>query len=286
MAGTTQSGAVRAQVHAMWASVAPQWAARAEEVDARATPITERMLARTDPRPGERVLELACGPGGAGLAAAERVGPTGEVVVSDVAAEMVAIATERAAARGLTHVQGRVIDLEAIDEPAGSYDVALCRDGLMFATDHAAAVAGIAGVLRAGGRVAIAAWGPRDANPWLAVAMDGVTAVTGIPVPPPGVPGPFALSDAEHLRGLLTGAGLADATVDEVSVVMNTPSFEAWWGRTQAVAGPLAKILAGLPDETRQAIEDTVRAATAPYAQPDGSLVLPGLNLVASARRP
>src|SRR5689334_20599916 len=98
---TAGADQARAQVHAMWANVAPQWAARAEEVDARATPITERMLTMAGPRPGQRVLELACGPGGAGLAAAERVGPTGEVVVSDVAAEMVAIATERAAARGL-----------------------------------------------------------------------------------------------------------------------------------------------------------------------------------------
>jgi SAM-dependent methyltransferase len=288
MAETTGTGAdqVRALGHAMWASVAPQWAARAEEVDARARPITERMLAVTDPRPGERVLELACGPGGAGLAAADRVGPTGEVVVSDVAAEMVAIATERAAARGLSQVHGRVIDLEEIAEPDDSYDVVLCRDGLMFASDHARALAGIARVLRPGGRVAVAAWGPREANPWLGLALDGVTDVTGLLVPPPGVPGPFALSAADHLRGLLAGAGLADVAVDEVAVVMSMPSFEAWWTRTQAVAGPLAQLLAGLPAETRQAVDDRVRAATEPYAAADGSLVLPGLNLVASARRP
>jgi SAM-dependent methyltransferase len=228
---------------------------------------------------------------------------------------MVAIATERAAARGLAHVHGRVLDLEDIAEPDASYDVVVCRDGLMFATDPARAVGEIARVLRPGGRVAVAVWGPRDANPWLGLAFDAVTAVTGFPVPPPGVPGPFALADADHLAGLLaaagadasadadagaaegagggTGAGvsaranrlLVDVAVAAVDVPMATPSFDAWWTRTRAVAGPLARILAGLPDDSRHAIEDHARAATARHARPDGSLVLPGLNLVAGARR-
>ncbi len=172
---------------------------------------------------------------------------------------MVAVATERAAGRGLGHVHGRVIDLEEIAEPDGSFDAVLCRDGLMFAARHARAVAGMARVLRPGGRLAVAVWGPREANPWLGLAMDAVTDVTGFPVPPPGVPGPFALSDADHLRGLLVGAGLTDVAVDGVDVPMAMASFDAWWTRTLAVAGPLAQILAGLPAEQRQAIEDRAR---------------------------
>jgi ubiquinone/menaquinone biosynthesis C-methylase UbiE len=285
--GATEQDAaqVRARVHAMWAGVAPYWAQRADEVDARGAVITERMLANVDLRPGERVLELACGPGGAGLAAAVLVGPTGEVVVSDVAEEMAAIAAERAAARGLTQVRALRLDLEDVDQPDESYDVVLCRDGLMFAFDLARAAAEIRRVLRPGGRVAVAVWGPRAANPWLASAFDAVTAETGIPVPPPGVPGPFALDDIGRLRALLTGAPLADVVVEEVSAPMVAPSFDAWWTRTQQVAGPLASLLSGLPEERRDAITARVRQATAAYAQPDGTLVLPGLNLVASGCR-
>ena len=71
-------------------------------IDARGAHVTARMLELTGPRPGERVLELACGPGGLGFAAAELVAPGGEVVVSDVVPEMTAIAAARAAALGLT----------------------------------------------------------------------------------------------------------------------------------------------------------------------------------------
>src|SRR5262245_51901338 len=119
----------------MWAGVAGRWAEQADEVDERGAGITAVMLARTTPAPGDRVLELACGPGGAGLAAAALVGPDGEAVLSDVVPGMAAIAAARAAERGLDNVHTAVLDLERIDQPDASFDVVLCREGLMFAAD-------------------------------------------------------------------------------------------------------------------------------------------------------
>src|SRR5918992_2417998 len=108
---------LRGRLHGMWAAVAPAWAEHAAYADARGAEVTERMLALAQPAPGERVLELACGPGGTGLAAAARVAPNGEVVMSDVAAEMTAIASARAVALGVSNVSTRVLDLESIGEP-------------------------------------------------------------------------------------------------------------------------------------------------------------------------
>src|SRR5262249_8674006 len=75
-------------LHAMWSSVAAGWAEHADYADARGAETTARMLELAALRPGERVLELACGPGGLGLAAAVQVALAGEVVLSDVAPEM------------------------------------------------------------------------------------------------------------------------------------------------------------------------------------------------------
>jgi SAM-dependent methyltransferase len=197
----------RRQLHGMWASVASAWGEYAEYADTRGATMTARLLEVTAPRPGERVLELACGPGGVGLAAARLVGPAGEVVVSDVAEAMTAIAAARAAALGLGNVRALTLDLDDLDQPDRAWDVVLCREGLMFAFDPAQAVAGIRRVLRPGGRMAVSVWGPRDRNPWLAVMFDAVSAQLGAPVPPPGVPGPFALEDAGRLGRLLTGPG-------------------------------------------------------------------------------
>jgi SAM-dependent methyltransferase len=273
----------RAHLHAMWAAVADSWGEHADVIDELAAPATEKLLALSLPRPGERVLELACGPGGVGLAAAERVAPDGEVVLSDVADEMIAIAAARAEALGLRNVTTRRLDLEQIDEPDGAYDVVLCREGLMFATDPTRAAREIRRVLRPGGRVALAVWGPRERNPWLGIVLDAVSAQVGRPVPPPGIPGPFSLADSARLATLLSEAGLANVEVTEQPISRRTRSFEEWWTRTCALAGPIATILASLPEDAVHAIRDRAREAVRPY-ESAGGLELPGVTLLAAAR--
>ncbi len=283
-AETAGHEALRTQIHGTWASVAPNWAAHADYLDERGGAVTAAMLARVALQPGERVLELACGPGGAGLVAAERVGETGEVVLSDVAIEMTTIAEKRASEMGMTNVRTLVLDLEQIAQPDESYDVVLCREGLMFAVDPACAAREIRRVLRPGGRIAIAVWGPRDRNPWLGELFDAVTAETGFPVPPPGIPGPFSLDDAEQLRAVLSGAGLSAVVVDELEAPLRAPSFETHWERTTALAGPLAGILSALPADVQRSIADRFRAALSRYATPNG-MEIPGVTLIASGRR-
>jgi SAM-dependent methyltransferase len=275
---------LRAQLHGMWSGVAAAWAANAEFVDARGAELTDRMLELTQPGSGERVLELACGAGGVGLAAAPLVAPGGEVVLSDVAAEMTAIAAERAVALGLRNVTTRVLDLEDIEEPDGAYDVVLCREGLMLVPDPGRAAREIRRVLRPGGRVTLTVWGPRERNPWLGVVFDSVSAQLGAPVPPPGIPGPFSLEDADRLSALLSGAGLAEVDVGELPVPYRAPSVDEWWERTAALAGPLAQRLAALPEQAAQALRARAAEAVSEYLTPAG-LEIPGTCLLASAVR-
>src|SRR4029079_15167239 len=102
---------IRANVHAMWASVADRWGEHADYIDARGAEVTARLLELTAPQAGDRVLELACAPGAVGIAPA-KLGA--EVVLSDVAPEMTAIAAARAG--GLENVSVRPLALEEIDE--------------------------------------------------------------------------------------------------------------------------------------------------------------------------
>ena len=275
---------LRTRLHGMWAAVAPAWAEHAAYADARGAEVAEAMLGLTAPAAGECVLELACGPAGLGLAAAARVAPGGRVVLSDVAAEMTAIAAARAEAAGLTNVSTCELDVERIEQPDDAYDVVLCREGLMFATDPARAAAEIRRVLRPGGRAAVAVWGSRELNPWLGVVFDAVSAQIGRPVPPPGVPGPFSLGDSERLAGLLSAAGLEDVVVRDVSVPLRAASFDEWWVRTSALAGPLTNILGSLPEPATQAIRDRLFEATSAYRTPSG-LEFPGVSLIAAGRR-
>jgi len=275
---------LRRSLHGMWAAVAGSWGKHAGYVDARGARITAKMLELSAPQPGERVLELAGGPGGVGLAAAPLVAPGGEVVVSDVASEMTTIAAARAAALGLDNVITCELDVEQIDQPDGSYDVVLCREGLMFALDPARAAREIRRVLRSGGRVVLAVWGPREKNPWLGVVLDSVSAQIGAPVPPPGIPGPFSLDDPDRLTGLLSDADLSDVVVSELPMPLHADSFDEWWSRTSSLAGPLAGMLASLPEDAARALHRRVQEAVSAYETPAG-LDFPGVTLLAAGRR-
>jgi SAM-dependent methyltransferase len=277
-------GELRDRLRRMWNEVAPGWGEQATFVDRRAAAMTERILELGGLEPGARVLELAAGPGGAGLAAAARVGAGGEVVISDVAPAMTAIAAARAVELGLRNVHTRVLDLEEIDEPDASFDAVICREGLMLVADPGRAIEEIARVLRPGGRVALSVWGPRAENPWLGIVFDAVSAQLGVPMPPPGLPGPFSLDDRDRLAGVLAVPSLTAVEIHDVETPYIAGSAEEWWARTAALAGPLAQRLATLPQPAVQALFARAREGVRPYETTAG-LSIPGLALVGAAQR-
>ena len=279
-----ENGELRVSLRAMWATVASSWGELAEHVDTRGAVVAQAMLDSAGLQRGEHVLELACGPGGVGMAAAAIVGPDGAVVLSDVAPEMTAIAAERAKNAGLTNVTTREVDLELIDYPAAAFDKVLCREGLMLVPDPASAVMEACRILRPDGRAVFAVWGSRDRTPWLGVLFDAVTAQTGLPVPPPGIPGPFSLGAPGALGELLAGAGFSGTDVREISTPMKASSVDEWWSLVPSLAGPLAQVLRSLPVEVSAAIRVRVDAAMADFATPDG-YELPGVSIVGVGRR-
>jgi ubiquinone/menaquinone biosynthesis C-methylase UbiE len=275
---------IRKATRAMWGAVAPGWEQNADFVDDRGRGLTASMIDPLELKAGDRILELACGPGGAGIEAAGLVAPNGEVVLSDVAPEMTAIAAQRAEARGLNNVATRQLDLERIDEPDESYDAVLCREGLMLVPEPARAAAEIRRVLRHGGRATVSVWGTREQNPWLGAMLDAVGAQLGGTFPPPGVPGPLSLGEPGGLLGALSEGGFEDVEVSEVDVPWTGSSFDEWWQRTTALAGPVAKLLEAQPPDAVEAIRSHAREALSEYETGDG-LEIPGVTLVGFARR-
>jgi ubiquinone/menaquinone biosynthesis C-methylase UbiE len=275
---------LRRRLHGMWSEVAKAWGDNADYIDVRGASVTERLLERAALRPGDRVLELACGPGGLGLAAARRVGLAGEVVLSDVVPEMTEIAAARAKARGLANVTTRVLDAERIDQPDAAFNAVLCREGLMLVPDPQAAVREIVRVLRPGGRLAVAVWGPRARNPWLGALFDVLSAGFGTPLPPPGVPHPFSLDDVGRLEAMFGVTGLADIAVEPLETPYLAASSSEWWQRTCALAGPVAREIAAQPKNVQRALAERAKDAISVFQTPEG-LKIPGLTLIVSARR-
>lgn len=268
----------RAASRAQWEQAAKDWAAEAEERErGPAGRAADWMLEAAAPRPGERVLELACGAGDVGLRAAEAVGAEGRVLCTDFAEPMVDLVRERA--RGLPQVEARTLDAEdpGLDE---RFDVALCRLGYMLMPDPARALRATRALIEPDGRLALAVWAEAERNPWLSVLFDAVMGTLGAPPPPPGTPGPFALADRERLRALLDGAGFADVVIDEVRGERAYASAEEWWqSMSESEDGPIGRVLAALPAEQmgtirERALTDAERFAAGAEARFPAALVV------------
>jgi ubiquinone/menaquinone biosynthesis C-methylase UbiE len=268
----------------MWDSVAPSWEANAGFVDAQLALATQALLDAAHIGEGDRVLDLAAGPGGAGLAAARRVGSTGRVVLSDVAGEMVAVAAKRASVDA--QVSTAVFDQSLIDFGDDSFDAVINRHGLMFVEDPVQAVAEAVRVLRGGGRYAVMTWDRREVNPWLGLVLDAVSAQFGVPFPPPNVRGPFSLDTAHALTSVLRDGGLENVTVEALPTPMRAASLREWWERVPKLAGPLAIALAGMEADVRDAIADRAMQSGAKAAASDeAGVVFDGSVLIGSGNK-
>ena len=149
----------------MWDRAAAGWGKRADRVAQWGMPVSVAMVDALALQPGQRVLELAAGPGDTGFMAAELIRPGGTLVSSDGAEPMLDVARERARQSGIENVEFAQLELEWIDLPTASVDAVLCRWGIMLIVDPAAAAGEIRRVLRAGGRAALAVWDVPGAQP-------------------------------------------------------------------------------------------------------------------------
>src|SRR5947209_18405133 len=247
--------------------------------------LSEWMVRHVAPQPGQTILELTAGPGETGFLAAERVGPSGRVISSDLNEGMVAAARRGAEARGLTNVEFRVIDAQQIDLPDASVDGVLSRFGLMLVPELDRALAEIRRVLRPGAHLAYGVWGPFERNPWLTNLVGAVLehghVLPGDPFGPGGV---FSLPTPEANRERLDAAGFTDIDVEEIHSAQLYDSLDDYWAVQTAVAGPISGIVRSLSDDDVSAIKATLASKIEAFRADDGSYALPTLALGVSAR--
>jgi SAM-dependent methyltransferase len=263
------------------------WADEADRFEGQLAEIGDALLALAAPQPGERVLDVGCGPGSTTLAAAEAVGPEGAVLGLDVSAPLARLGEQRAADAGLANTTFLVADAQTTDvSEHGPFDLLLSRFGVMFFDDPTAAFTNLRSALRPGARVAFACWKDFFSNPWMSVPM--VAALEHLPPPPhldPDAPGPWAFADDARVTRILTEAGFGDVRCE---------SFEgdlilAGGGGAEDVYGFLTRsslgrtLLVQDDESTAELVEASVLAALRQHETPEG-VRLPFASWLVSAK--
>jgi SAM-dependent methyltransferase len=274
--------AYRQESRHRWATTAAGWERYADVFRRDTMPVTAWMLDHAQPQPGDTVLDLAAGIGDTGYLAAELVAPNGQLITSDFVPEMLSAAQRRAEALGVANVRFRQIDAEAIDQPAASLDVVLCRWGYMLMGDGEAALRDTRRVLRPGGRLALAAWAEPEVNPWSVLLVEELIARGHAEPTPPG-PGQFAWAPEGVVAENLEVAGFVDYEVAAVDFAMRYPSARGWWDEQAAMSMRLRDAAAGMGRDEIDEVVAALEQRAAPWTQDDGSLALPARTWVAAA---
>lgn len=273
----------RTESQQTWEAVAPGWERRRDFVFETSRAVSERLVDGLDPQPGQTILELACGAGDTGFMAAERLGDSGKLISTDFSPRMIEAARRRAEERGIDNAEFRQLDAEQMDLESNSVDGVLCRFAYMLMIDQAAAFAETRRVLRDGGRLAFAVWGPPAENPWVVLPGMVLVGLGLMDLPDPEGPGGiFSLADPDVVRAKLSEAGFRDVTIEHIPTVFPYAGMDEGLEIMADVAGPMAAALKGKgPDVINQ-----IKVAAEPLFEPyrvESGYELPGLALAVVA---
>jgi SAM-dependent methyltransferase len=243
----------------LWGTRPADWAALQE---GQCRPVYEAVLERLSVGPGTVLLDAGCGAGMASQMAASR---GARVTGLDASEALLAIARQR-----VPEGTFGSSDLETLSFADASFDVVTGFNSFQYAGNPGKALAEARRVTKPGGSVAIVTWGPPDGMPAAAL----VAALRPLlPAPPPGAPGPFALSNEEALRGFADSAGLKPESVFDVQSPFHYASLEDGV-RGLGSSGVAARARNASSDE---AVDRAHTEALGAFRQPDGSYHIPAV---------
>ncbi|MBC7768537.1 MAG: class I SAM-dependent methyltransferase [Phycisphaerales bacterium] len=160
---------------------------------------------------GERVLDVGCGFGDTTLTIANMLGPQGQAVGVDCAANFIASATREAAEAGAANASFFVADVQS-ENLRGPYDHAFARFGTMFFNMPGAALRNIARALKPGGDLTMVVWRKREDNPWIHDAEQVVREMVPVVAHEDTDqvhcgPGPFSMAGPDMVSDMMRAGG-------------------------------------------------------------------------------
>ena len=277
----------RATTRTQWENAAEAWDRWSPLLNRWLGAATQAMLDAARIGPGSRVLDIAAGAGDQTLAAARRAGPTGFVLATDISPAILRYARAAAQKEGLSNVETRELDGERHDVlPAGSFDAAISRVGLIYFPDQQRALAGIRHALKPGGRFAAVVYSTPEKNDFFSLPVGIIRRRAQLPPPLPGQPGPFSLGGEGVLARTLEQAGFRDVEVRKVESAVCLPTAAECVRFERESFGALLQMMGGMDDAERVATWAEIEETLAKFEDGERGFVGPCEMLVGSGTRP
>src|SRR5262245_53473746 len=269
---TTLMDEATEKIRQVWDDQANSWFGWRRAMFEASRPVHEWLVRSVAPQPGQRLIEIAAGPGDTGFLAAPLLG-RGRLVSTDIAPAMVDAARKRGAELGIDNADYRVLDAQAMDIDDAAFDGALCRWGFMLMPEPGTAFKEVRRILKPQGRLAFAVFTGPGENPWVAIPV-GVLREAGRLPPPSGTwqPGILALADRARLQALVDDAGFT-STIESIDMAWTFANPDEYWTFLAEVTA-LGPVFRALPDDERAAVRAALDARLASYTG-DGGVVLP-----------
>lgn len=242
---------------------------------------SEILLHYAAPKPGDRVLDVACGTGIVTRQAAMMLGGKGRVAGIDIDPAMLQVAVTLSQPTSPL-IEWRQGNAEALPYEDASFDLVLCQHGLQFIDDRRAAAAEMHRVLSSHGRVAINVHQSLEHNEVYKFLNDSLTRHLGTPA----LSRSFSFGDAGALHDLLQHAGFRDIGIAQAVHNASFPSIEVFVHVSLLGSGQPLPELAPLNAAERATLLDSVeRDLTQPLApyREGRALVFPMTMNVATA---
>ncbi len=236
------------------------------------TPWGAYLLDALNVAPGERLLDVATGPGTVARLASARLGPTGHVVATDLSPAMLTIAEAKGSLADGSAIEYRLSPAVPLSAPGASFDVACCQHGLQFFPDRQGALAEMHRALRPGGRIGLAVWSGVETCPPFAAVRDAIGEVMGLDAAERYAEGPWGLHAPRALADMVTAAGFAEVSVDEIARPVRFEGGATQIDRSMAASG-LAAEIGALRSDTRAALASAVAEKLRNLTDPSQAIV-------------
>jgi ubiquinone/menaquinone biosynthesis C-methylase UbiE len=273
------------KMRAQWKQTAKGWHDAGTVIRPWLHKATQAMLGMAGVTAGSHVLDVAAGAGDQTLDIAERVGPHGYVLATDLSPEILQFAAEQAAAAGHRNVETRVSDGQQLQIEDARFDVVVCRLGLMFFGDPLQGLREMVRVLKPGGTVCTMVFGTPQANPCVATLMSTALRHAGMPPLDPYQPGGLlSLGKPGLIDELFREAGFLEVATTKVAAPFSLPTVKDYMNFIRTSAGPVVQIVKSMDPATAEAAWADMEKALSRYQRP-GGWAGPNELLLTAARR-